>query len=155
LLGMTADASDLAGGGLLDALLARTAVWLVARGAIHRSRADAMGVRLVAERGDLRRVTRGAECELLFDQQVIALCVRRVNRVAGQAVDRGRIRVHAVVPRDAIGRLVVAAQAGLVRACAAARNEDLFLVTAAVDVRGAAAVARLADGIRDTFGLRM
>src|SRR5206468_3231184 len=96
----------------------------------------------------LRGVAVTAEGELRLGQQVRRARLGAVDGVAGEAVDGRRVRVRAGVARDAVGRRVVAGQAGLVGAGQAGGLVDLVLVAARFDVRLAVAMARFADGVR-------
>ncbi len=88
-------------------------------------------------------------------------CIRLavVNGMAGHAIHRRRIRVHAAVAGDAIGVHIVTSEAGLVRAGQSRWFVDQCRVTARFRVSLSVAVARLAGVIRDasftSFALRM
>src|SRR5579859_5925755 len=81
----------------------RPAMRLVARRTLHAAAIESMAIRLVAERGRLR-MTHPAEVELRSGDQMRLMCIAVMNRMTGQAIHCGGIRVHAVLARHVIGR---------------------------------------------------
>ena len=131
LLGVAVQAGQLADAGHLQGLLARASVRLVAGGAGHPAAAEAVREGLVAERGGLRGVAGGAELRGLLRQQVRGLRLRRVHRVAGEAVHglrggmdarlEGRVFLVARVAGDAELRALAPVEGRMSRLVLAAR----------------------------------
>ena len=145
LIGVAIEARRFAGAREAQAVSAGTPVRLVTRVAFHSAAPEAVRIRLISEGCDLGGVAVGAKSQFIRGEEMLAVCVAIVDRVACQAVDGNRIRVHAAASRNAIRRSVMADHAGLVGAFQSGRLEDFRLIAAAFDVLFARTMARLAQ----------
>src|SRR6266545_3985420 len=144
LLGVAVHAGQLADAGQPQGLLDRAPVRLVAGRAFHPAPAETVREGLVAERSHLRGVARGAELRGLLRQQVRSPGLRRMHRVAGEAVHGLRGGMNARLE----GRVFLVARVtgdAELRSLAPMKGADVRLVLAArfhvLDARAVAGIA--------------